>query len=169
MFSATATNNRFVLTGGPGAGKTTLLRELERRGYRCVPEVARQIIREQVEMGGDAVPWGNTARYAELMLAGSIEAYLLQGRMPHASGASPTFFDRGIPDTLCYARLIALPDTRAIEVACATYRYNPRVFIAPPWEEIYATDGGAQSKLCRGHRDAQDHGRNVCGLRLSCG
>ena len=45
-----------VVSGGPGAGKTTLLLELERRGFCCVPEVARQIIQEQVRDEGDALP-----------------------------------------------------------------------------------------------------------------
>ncbi len=124
-----------IITGGPGCGKTTLLRELERRGFGCVPEVARQIIREQVATGGDALPWEDTARYTQLMLAGSIASY-----QEHCSASQPTFFDRGIPDTLCYARIINLPETDEIEAACATYRYHPRVFAAPPWREIYSTD-----------------------------
>ena len=48
-----------VLSGGPGMGKTTVLAELERRGFRCAAEVARQIIQEQVRDGGDALPWGD--------------------------------------------------------------------------------------------------------------
>jgi predicted ATPase len=39
----------YVLTGGPGSGKTTLLTELARRSFRCVPEVARLIIQEQMQ------------------------------------------------------------------------------------------------------------------------
>ena len=38
--------NLFIITGGPGAGKTTVLTELQRLGFTCVPEVARQIIQE---------------------------------------------------------------------------------------------------------------------------
>ena len=48
--------------------------------------------------------------------------------------------DRGIPDVACYARLIGLPLIRRSEAACETYRYNRIVFLAPPWQEIYATD-----------------------------
>jgi predicted ATPase len=40
--------NLYVVTGGPGTGKTTVLRELERKGFPCVPEVARQLIQEQM-------------------------------------------------------------------------------------------------------------------------
>jgi predicted ATPase len=48
-----------VISGGPGVGKTTTLLELERRGFRCAAEVARQIIQEQVRDRGDALPWGD--------------------------------------------------------------------------------------------------------------
>jgi predicted ATPase len=131
----TVTPSLFVITGGPGAGKTTLLAELERRGFVCVPEVARQIIQEQVAARGDAVPWANTTRYTELMLARSVESYL-----KHRADTVPAFVDRGIPDVLCYARIIHRSATADIEAACANYRYNPTVFVAPPWEEIYSTD-----------------------------
>ena len=44
-----------VLRGWPGAGKTTVMAELERRGFRCAAEVARQIIHEQVRDGCDVL------------------------------------------------------------------------------------------------------------------
>jgi len=47
----------YVITGGPGTGKTTVLRELQRRGFAVAEEVARRIIREQIDSGGAAVPW----------------------------------------------------------------------------------------------------------------
>src|SRR5690606_14984159 len=105
--------------GGPGAGKTTVLLELERRGFRHEPEVARQIIQEQVRINGDAVPWSNTARYTELMLERSVAGFLAL-----TSTEEVTFVDRGIPDVLCYARIIQLAETERLESACNDYRYN---------------------------------------------
>lgn len=124
-----------VITGGPGAGKTTVLRELERRGICCVAEVARQIIQEQVRDGGDALPWNDREEYCRLMLERAVSSY-----EEYAGSAVVTFFDRGIPDTLCYARLIGSPLEDEILQACQSYRYCSRVFFAPPWREIYATD-----------------------------
>jgi predicted ATPase len=93
----------FVVSGGPGSGKTAVIEELAGRGFRCAAEVARQIIIEQVRDGGTALPWGDREAYTWLMLRRSIESYVA-----HASSLEPVFFDRGIPDTLCYARLIGL-------------------------------------------------------------
>jgi predicted ATPase len=70
------------------------------------------------------------------MLQRSIESF-----EEHTPAARPSFADRGIPDTLGYARLIGLRDRRAIERACRRYRYAPTVFLAPPWSDIYQTDG----------------------------
>jgi len=133
-------SNLFVVTGGPGSGKTTLMEELARREVICMPEVARQIIQEQASDGGDAVPWGDTARYIEMMLERSVADFI-----KNSEATQPTFFDRGIPDVLCYARLIGLP-VDGIRSACDEYRYHRTVFIAPPWEEIYATEASASKR-----------------------
>ena len=102
---------------------------------RFVPEVARQIIQEQVESGGTALPWRDREAYIFLMLQQSIESYLT-----HTPASRPMFSDRGIPDTLCYAQLISFSDEGFILEACRQYRYGPVVFLAPPWREIYETD-----------------------------
>ncbi|WP_353181507.1 AAA family ATPase [Parapedobacter lycopersici] len=130
-------NRFFVITGGPGTGKTTLLDALRAKQFPCIPEVAREIIREQVACGGDALPWQNKAAYTQLMLKTSVESYLQT--MDEYTPGSVVFFDRGIPDTLCYAAMIGLEIPDEPELA-SRYRYHRRVFILPPWPEIYHTD-----------------------------
>ena len=127
--------NLYVISGGPGVGKTTVLRELSARGFAFAPEVARQIIQEQVRSGGTALPWQDREAYTLLMLERSIGSYL-----EYTPSSSLTFSDRGIPDTLCYARRLGLPGQERIVEACRRYRYAPLVFLAPPWKEIYETD-----------------------------
>jgi len=127
--------NLYIISGGPGSGKTTVLQELERLGYSCVPEVARAIIQEQMQSGGTAVPWADRETYTQLMLERSIQSFL-----GHTPALTPTFSDRGIPDTLCYMRLVGLTGLETIRTVCERYRYARIVFLAPPWQEIYTTD-----------------------------
>ena len=115
---------------------------MERRGFAVAEEVARQIIREQMNSGGIAVPWGDRTQYTELMLRRSIESFLSL-----EAALAPTFCDRGIPDVLCYARIIQLAHKREIVSANEMFRYNQKVFIFPPWPEIYTTDGERKQTL----------------------
>ncbi len=125
----------FIITGGPGVGKTTIIEELKKRNYNCINEVAREIIKEQVESNGEALPWANKEKFTLLMLKRSIETYI-----ENKDNSFITFFDRGIPDTLGYANLIGLKYPIELIESTQKYRYNPIVFILPPWEEIYKTD-----------------------------
>lgn len=111
------------------------MQTLQKRGCACVPEVARQIILKQRNIGGDALFWSDTTAYIGLMLDRSISSFL-----EHKAAKKVTFFDRGIPDTLCYAHIIQLPKTRHIEEACNQHRYAATVFLAPPWPAIYEND-----------------------------
>ncbi|MDR1501302.1 MAG: AAA family ATPase [Prevotella sp.] len=128
-------NNFYIITGGPGAGKTTLLNELQKNGYNCVPETARNIIKEQVGAGGHALPWDDTRVYSDLMLSRSVQDFInLKDR------EDIYFFDRGIPDTYGYEVLMGFDIGNVLKNAVEQYRYNPLVFILPPWREIYETD-----------------------------
>ena len=128
-------NNFIVITGGPGAGKTTLIHELGQRGYSCVAEVARAVIAAELDKGGSALPWQDKALFMQRMFEGSVADF-----WHTAGGPGPVFFDRGLPDTLCYAALEGLPVSDAMHQLAATLRYNTTVLLLPPWQEIYRTD-----------------------------
>jgi predicted ATPase len=125
----------FIITGGPGAGKTTLVEALRAAGYTCSDEAGRQIIKEEVAAGGTALPWIDPRTFADRMLAFDIESYQ---RLRMQKG--PVFFDRGIPDVIGYLNLLGLCAPEPARQAAANYSYNPRVFIAPPWQEIFGQD-----------------------------
>lgn len=76
-----------------------------------------------------------------------IEAY----RRAVASGRR-TFFDRGLPDVIGYRRLTGLTVPSALEALCLSCRYHGRVFIAPPWPEIYANDAERRQSLPEAER-----------------
>ncbi len=128
-------DNFYILTGGPGSGKTTVLNILDKLGYMTIEEGAREIIQKQIATTGDGVPWGNTIRYAKLMLLRSILDFEEASHID-----SPCFFDRGIIDTVGYARLIQIPITEEMKTAVQMYQYHHRVFLFPFWKEIYEKD-----------------------------
>jgi len=128
-------NNFHIFTGGPGAGKTTLLEAMRARGYACVEEAARRVLRRQAETGGTATHDGNRARYRDLMLELGIRDYRAV-----TEAAAPVFFDRAIPELSVYGNAPGEPDPPALASAIAECRYNPRVFLFPAWEAIYVHD-----------------------------
>ncbi|MDQ2892981.1 MAG: AAA family ATPase [Pseudomonadota bacterium] len=130
-----ATDHLHVITGGPGSGKSTLLAALAATGVATSAEVGRQIIREQVACGGNALPWGDERAFARLMIDREIAAR----EVALATGAT-VVVDRGIPDVVGFLRVSGHPVPAAIDSAARTLRYNPRVFIAPFWAAIYAAD-----------------------------
>lgn len=122
-----------AITGGPGAGKTTLIAALADKGYATAPEAGRHIIQMQTAIDGIGHPASNPLLFAELMLAWDLRSH-------GAAGAGLTFFDRGVPDTIGYLRLIGEQVPEHMINAARVFRYRPKVFILPPWREIYSHD-----------------------------
>jgi predicted ATPase len=124
-----------VITGGPGSGKSTLIAALAEAGVRTSAEVAREIIKEQIASGGDALPWANHLAFAEAMIVREIAA-----RAEALASGGTVVLDRGTPDVVGFLRLSGLTVPPHIDAAARTCRYNSRVFIAPWWPEIFTTD-----------------------------
>jgi len=129
--------NLFVITGGPGVGKTTLINELKDAGFLVVEEDARKIIQAQILKDGDALPWKNKTLYAKLMLEASVNSYqTIKEEQP----SSPVFFDRGILEVICYMNMENITISSEMKAMALAYPYATKVFILPPWKEIYQTD-----------------------------
>lgn len=126
---------RIVISGCSSGGKSTLLTELARRGYATVEEPGRQIVREALETGTDALPWINPdafVRRAIEIAAASLNAV--------RSRNEPVFFDRSAIDALAHFERLSIgtpPDLKALGEACL---YSSPVFFAPPWRELYVQD-----------------------------
>lgn len=120
-------------------GKTTLLEELKNRGHRTVPEIARELIREQQQKDGNALPWRDRELYRDILFERSVIGF--EENCHGISKELPVFFDRGFLDAICYGELIRTAISRRMKAYAENWRYNPLVFILPPWKEIYQTDG----------------------------
>lgn len=124
-----------VVTGGPGSGKTTLLEALAAAGYAHTIEAGRAIIQDQTSIGGPALPAHDPVLFAEMMLSWEFHSYrLAQDR------TGPVFFDRGVPDIAGYYRLIGRSVPDHVVRAADQFRYQRKVFAAPPWPAIFGHD-----------------------------
>ena len=125
----------FVITGGPGSGKSTLVDALGGRGFARTAEAGRAIIRDQMRVGGHALPWHDPLTFAELMLSWELRSYRWAQRQNRT-----VVFDRGIPDVIGYLRVMNCPVPEHMNNAARLFRYNRQVFIAPHWPEIFGQD-----------------------------
>jgi predicted ATPase len=140
----------FLLTGAFGSGKSTLLEHLQLRGIRGVAEPARPILTQQRSVQGNGLPEKDPRLFVELMFSRMLDTYQKSDAL-----MGPVLFDRGIPDILGYAALFGF-DFPPGENAAHLYRYNPQVFIAPAWEQIYCTDDERTLPFCLARRFGND-------------
>ena len=133
--------NRFVVISGcSGGGKSTLLAELGKRGYAIVEEPGRRIVKQELASGGSALPWVDGAAFARRAFA-----MALAGRALAASLDGWVFFDRGLIDAA--AALEHLTGEPVLAVLARSRPYHRRVFLAPPWPEIYVADAERRHDL----------------------
>ncbi|MCK4635078.1 MAG: AAA family ATPase [Candidatus Aenigmarchaeota archaeon] len=124
----------YVITGGPGSGKSTIIHALEKKGFLCNNEFARDIIKEQKKKGGKILPCINRLKFHELILQKRIEQYedIPEGKI--------CFSDRGIPDLIGYLINYGIEVPDKYYRLGKKYRYQDTVFFAPPWRELFKKD-----------------------------
>lgn len=122
-----------VISGCSGGGKSTLLAELARRGHAVIEEPGRRIVKEEAKLGGTALPWVDGTAFARRALAMARADYEAASRFN-----GWVFFDRGLIDAA--SALEHLTGEPTLAELVGAYRYRRRVFLAPPWPEIYSTD-----------------------------
>ena len=124
----------YIITGGPGFGKTELINGFRAKGYPCSGEFARETIEKQQKTGGELLPWKKPKQFQEEILRLRKEFY---ESVPEQSIA---FADRGIPDQLAFSRYKGFGVPEILKVSAEKYRYASKVFVTPPWPEIFVND-----------------------------
>jgi predicted ATPase len=125
--------SRIIITGGPGAGKTTLLLALQARGYTIVGDSARTIIQDRIRRGLSPRPVAHESVHETLRM--DIEHFV-----QHTATPGHVFFERSVLDSLCSLDHITPLNESELSLWLSTYQYDPKVFLLPPWKEIYTND-----------------------------
>ncbi len=138
---------RIVITGGPGTGKSSIVRQLERKGYNCLHEISRQVTLEAQKQGIDQLFLDKPLLFSERLLEGRIQ----QHREAAMIKEDPIFIDRGIPDVIAYMEYFKTDYPDLFSEACREFTYN-KIFILPPWEEIYQSDNERYESFAESRR-----------------
>lgn len=142
--------NRFViLSGCSGGGKSTLLAALAARGHATIEEPGRRIIAEEQAGDGKALPWINLAAFAHRAIA-----IALDDRERALDLPGFTFFDRSLIDAAA-ALATATGDDAILQSLKTKHRYHNKVFLTPPWPEIYRQDSERRHDLAAAEDEYQ--------------
>ena len=125
-----------VIIGGPGTGKSTIIDGLIANGYCCYPEISREVTLEAKKQGIEQLFLEKPLLFSELLLEGRKKQFQDASQEPH----DIVFIDRGIPDVLAYMHYIGDSYPDFFDAACREHTYS-KIFILPPWEDIYISDG----------------------------
>ena len=130
-----ARNNFHVITGCSGGGKSTIIDALRARGFNRVDEAGRQIVQDQVRIGGDGTPWQSPLKFRDLLFARYVHLF-----EQAAERGGLVFFDRAIPEVIGISRALNVPVPEEHRAAARIYRSSSKVFVLPPWNEIFRVD-----------------------------
>ena len=124
-----------VLTGASSAGKSTLLDALARRGHAVQAEVGRDVVRHQLEIGGNALPWADARAFRDLLFHASVQAFDTA-----TLDRGPVICDRSFIDALAHSLLLGMDIPDEMLAAADTRRFFGTVLICEPWQAIFTTD-----------------------------
>ncbi|MFK7856829.1 MAG: AAA family ATPase [Granulosicoccus sp.] len=125
----------YVISGCSGGGKSTLIDALAARGFGISQEPGRQIVREELDTGGDALPWVDPVAFSEKCADLSVHRY-----SDATEAGTVVFFDRSLIDAVS-SLIYEQPDSAKTHLLrLQQCRYANTVFIAPPWPELFEND-----------------------------
>jgi predicted ATPase len=148
-----------VISGCSGGGKSALLTELTVRGYRTFAEPGRQIIREQTAVARPDILAEAPLLFGELCVVRTIH------RMIEAADSEGyIFFDRSHIDALSFCIRENIPPPAHWRRAAEVFRFNTKVFMVPPWPEIFRNDAERKHSFEDGLKEYPVLMETYCGL-----
>lgn len=129
-----AGNPYYIITGAPSTGKTSILNELKNRGFICHQEIAREVIRENLDAGLEIFPWNNMHGFSDMVLERMIN--LVRTLDP----SETQFLDRSMVDLIGYMKFANNPVPPHYIREALSVGYSKKVFFLPLWQEIYTQD-----------------------------
>ena len=128
---------RIIISGAPGTGKTSIINKLLLDGEKCHPEMSREIISEQLAIKGSKTPWQDLDKFTELVIKKRTEQF-------HSANSPIEYYDRSVIDSFAYILKDNLKIKTHWKSLANKNRYFKKVFLAPPWKEIYKKDAERQ-------------------------
>lgn len=130
----------FIITGAPSSGKSSVLNGLRKAGFNCYGEIARDVIRENIEQEVNVFPWVNMEQFSDMVYDRMTELY-------GSVSDELCFFDRSVVDLIGYMQFAnEEAPTKYAELA-NKINFSKRVFIMPVWENIFVNDDERKESL----------------------
>lgn len=124
---------RYVISGAPGSGKTALINAFELDKVYCFEEISRSLISEAQKNGKEQPFLTDPLAFSNILLSERIAQY------SHPQQAPYHLYDRGIHDVIAYLDGIGADYPQDYVTQAHIYTYD-KVFLLPPWEDIYIPD-----------------------------
>ena len=134
-------SQKYIISGAPGTGKTTIINSLKKKDHYCAEEISRELIAEQISIGGNILPWKDQIAFENKIAHRRYKQYL------DSPENCICFFDRSSVDCIAYLNNNKLESTSQINQIIKNCIFNKTVFYTPIWEEIYKNDSERQESF----------------------
>ncbi len=129
-------NKLIVISGCSSGGKSTLIAELKLNGYTTLQEVGREIVKEQLALNSNLLPWQDMNGFCDRMISRSITCYHEAAKLNNVKD-NVIFFDRSFLEGVSYFQSINIDQYNYL---IDDMRFYPTIFMTPPWKEIFCED-----------------------------
>ncbi|MDB3936362.1 AAA family ATPase [Granulosicoccus sp.] len=85
----------YVISGCSCGGKNTLIKALNACGYSIADKPGREIVRAELDRGGDALPWNHPVKFSIKCGELSVQRYEVKKNL-----VETVFFDRSLVDAV---------------------------------------------------------------------